>query len=510
MNALFLKDYEKIEKRLSQLDTTKEAQLLLKNSQNLLISIKSFLQIRDSRWPLLLVDKTLIKENKGVSLTVCEAVKYPGNPVVRLGKPGSVDEVRCHFDGSVYYMDGKFRMWYWAFPGGNAYAESDDGIHWVKPNLGLVDFRGNKNNNLVPMPGRPIFFYDSNESNPKKRYKKAVGKGDPNAGGRESLWTFAYSPDGFQWEIEERPLPNVWRWAESEMLTRVGKTWIIHTQTLKPGIGRAANAYYSDDLNKDLSKWKEKIAWQIPEGLHKHYQAHHGIKPWARPGLTIGLYGIFCDRHELRDTTCDLGLVLSQDGFNFWEPWPLATIIRRGPAGSWDSMFLMHGSPSFINVGNKTYIYYGGEDTGNSGERMQIGLATLHRDGFGYLEIRVGWNYWKKGDKTGEFVTVPIRLHDKKIEKILLNIDNLNSNQWVKVELLDEKGQPIPGYRLEEADKVTTNGIAVPATWKGNASLRNVPTDIIHLGVQMQGGQCRRNSPQLYAIYFYQPKHIEQ
>ena len=63
--------------------------------------------------------------------------------------------------------EGKFRMWYLylASPGVKkrepgdfsriwhhrpvAYAESRDGIHWDRPNLGLMEFRGSRNNNLV-------------------------------------------------------------------------------------------------------------------------------------------------------------------------------------------------------------------------------------------------------------------------------------------------------------------------------------------------------------------------
>ena len=34
-------------------------------------------------------------------------------------------------------------------PGAACYAESDDGIHWCKPNLGLVEFQGSKNKNIL-------------------------------------------------------------------------------------------------------------------------------------------------------------------------------------------------------------------------------------------------------------------------------------------------------------------------------------------------------------------------
>ena len=59
----------------------------------------------------------------------------------------------------VTFKDGgRFRAWYrvdaagWDGPPRNsmtAYAESDDGIHWRKPSLGIIEFQGSKENNLV-------------------------------------------------------------------------------------------------------------------------------------------------------------------------------------------------------------------------------------------------------------------------------------------------------------------------------------------------------------------------
>ena len=36
------------------------------------------------------------------------------------------------------------------------YAESDDGVHWVKPELGLVDFKGGTKNNICLIEGEPF------------------------------------------------------------------------------------------------------------------------------------------------------------------------------------------------------------------------------------------------------------------------------------------------------------------------------------------------------------------
>merc|ERR1711977_661974 len=40
---------------------------------------------------------------------------------------------------SVAHDGTKFRMWYRAWFDGVAYAESQDGIHWQKPELGIYD-----------------------------------------------------------------------------------------------------------------------------------------------------------------------------------------------------------------------------------------------------------------------------------------------------------------------------------------------------------------------------------
>jgi len=62
------------------------------------------------------------------------------------------------------FWEGKYRLWYDVTPprdsnmeGIMCYAESDDGIKWTKPNLGLVEFGGNKDNNIVF--GEPVGGY---------------------------------------------------------------------------------------------------------------------------------------------------------------------------------------------------------------------------------------------------------------------------------------------------------------------------------------------------------------
>ena len=77
------------------------------------------------------------------------------------------------------------------------YAESKDGIHWSKPELGLFEFGGSKRNNIVwSGVGTHNFapFKDANPScKPEQRYKAL-------ALGNIGLLAFQ-SPDGVHWSL---------------------------------------------------------------------------------------------------------------------------------------------------------------------------------------------------------------------------------------------------------------------------------------------------------------------
>src|SRR5262245_5638390 len=81
-----------------------------------------------------------------------------------------------------------------------AWAVSKDGITWTKPNFGLVEFAGSKDNNLFPTPdGLRLFHvvYDPDDPDPQRRYKGFLG-----ASGRRP----AVSPDGLNWKKLDVPV----------------------------------------------------------------------------------------------------------------------------------------------------------------------------------------------------------------------------------------------------------------------------------------------------------------
>lgn len=112
---------------------------------------------------------------------------------------------------NFFYDNGVWRMYYlgWWYGYGKSvgvrlcYAESRDGIHWEKPNLGLIAFNGSKDNNIVldreafgaAMDNFFVFRDDNPACEPEKKYKATASA---HYDKKPHLMAF-YSPDGFHW-----------------------------------------------------------------------------------------------------------------------------------------------------------------------------------------------------------------------------------------------------------------------------------------------------------------------
>ena len=97
------------------------------------------------------LDPRTVEHTHFLDRRITPASKHPGNPII--------DD--CHSAQTVLRdKDGRLRMWYVSrrkIPGhtGSAreytlrYAESVDGVRWTFPNLGLKEFDGSRDNNVV-------------------------------------------------------------------------------------------------------------------------------------------------------------------------------------------------------------------------------------------------------------------------------------------------------------------------------------------------------------------------
>jgi len=444
-----------------------------------------------------------------LKLTMVPAEKHPANPVLRCGPEGSADYGHALIYGSVLRIGEKFRMWYlgmthrklasgqsagWWRP--MCYAESDDGIHWTKPELGLVEFNGSKKNNICLIESDPpslslvndflSVIYDAEDPDPARRYKVAyiahlpfeeVRGGRSKIGPEEHHWCSficATSADGLSWKVVgDRPMNSAGERFEVAGLYRFNGTYYATGQLLSPwtslpdgrDCGRVMLAYQSPDF----VHWSraKALAFARPGQLLadpvKGQQTHMGAGMWNRRNVIVGLYGQWQDgpaerpkgSTHLWGTRIDLGLIVSNDGVHFREPVPDFKVIPRGGEGAWDTICLTQGH-AFARVHDQTYIWYGHWDCEGEYRSQEIGLATLRHDGFGHLSPRVK-------DAPAQCVT-PV-FEGTRSARVLVNVDGVSENSPLVLELLDANGQPIPDFSGEKAARITTPGVEVSTRW---------------------------------------------
>ncbi len=98
-----------------------------------------------------------------------QPVKHLHNPILRPERPW---EERIEWANVVRdEEEGIFKVWYLTGEG-LAYATSRNALTWERPALGIREFRGSRNNNLMrEYITSPTIFKDPHETNPERRYK---------------------------------------------------------------------------------------------------------------------------------------------------------------------------------------------------------------------------------------------------------------------------------------------------------------------------------------------------
>jgi dienelactone hydrolase len=451
-------------------------------------------------------DDHAIPWHHNTKVTLVEAEKHPDNPVLRRGPKGSPDGAHAILYGTVLHDGEKFRMWYlgmiedelkdgqapgWWRP--MCYAESDDGVNWVKPELGLVELNGNKRNNICLIGSDPhslsrvndflSVLYEPEDPDPSRRYKAAyiahvpfedVNGGRSAIGPDESRWgalICATSADGLSWKVVgDRPMNAGGERFEVSSLYRFGDFYYAGGQLISPwafqrdgrDIGRVMLTYRSADFNH----WSKAKALsfarsgQLAAAPVAGQQVHMGAGLWNRGNVLVGLYGMWQDGpkgvYDATGATIDLGLVVSNDGIHFREPVDGFKVIPRGEPGEWDSIALLQGH-AFANVNDRTYIWYSHWNTHGALDDMEIGLATLRRDGFGYLS-----RHTKGQDAHAITANLPAA---KDGYRLSVNVEGVRPGAALQVELLDRLGRPLPEFSGAGAAKIETSGTSVELAW---------------------------------------------
>jgi len=438
------------------------------------------------------------------------AGKQPGqrNPiVVTHGRPGDPDDDSVRYYGTVIQIDDALHMWYQALssldqdPRGRrlCYATSGDGVTWEKPGLGLIEFNGGRDNNIVDMFGgepwlaaSPI-LYDPEDPDPSRRFKMSFES--ERYGNHQAV---AYSPDGLRWT--ESPNNPVGPRLEQAGLIRFNGCYYVNGQDEMGAhgthYGRARKLVTF--ASYDFEHWTQSSCLgfrrdnlpprPVPTEWNQGEEVHLGAGLWNRGNVIIGVYGAW-HGHPTGDRgriTMDLGLVVSNDALQYREPVPDFKLIPcyeelespedRGPA-------LMQGQ-GMCNIGDETLFWYEVWAWGD------VRLARWPRDRLGFFET-----FPAPGDP--HCITDAIDPTGGPFE-VFVNVDGVSEHACVTLELLDERFYPIAGCSGDDRARVDRPGLRQPVTWRDVPMLRNVRGPF-RLKINFEG--LTVDKIKLYAVY---------
>ena len=456
--------------------------------------------------------------------------------------PKAPDHLGTSFYGTVLFENQKFRMWYYALhpmpdpePGKTqiagqgdniiqgpiCYAESDDGIRWTKPNLGQVLFNGSRNNNIIALPDTIAYegvavIKDEADPDPNRRYKMAYNEWSTKEGVCFTIRT-ATSSDGLRWTAgAELPLKT---FMEHGSFYQYDGYYFINGQTYDRSDGgdrRGRQAYVRMSANFD--QWLDESAesFLLPEPTTgrgnggKYRQVHLGVGAASFGNVLVGLYGMWDQRGWGVDgTTCDLGLVISNDGIHFREPVAGHVFISRNdsappPHPSKDFPTILCQGNGILNVGDETLIYHSRwrnipiaaspEDHCN-----EVALATLPRDRWGAVGLippLEGNKASPKGATEGSIWSMPIRMPASGC-KIFLNAQDADC---MTAEVSDERFNLLEGFSGAQCGTVKAKeGFDCPVLWP-EKNLSALAEKTIRLRINLKKKE-KDSDPRLFAIY---------
>lgn len=423
---------------------------------------------------------------EGVSRRVHPCEKLP-EPVLTPQMPWEAQRIYVYGTVMRDEENGGFRMWYMSVGSEldaprdprlshkrgklMMYARSGDGVRWERPNLGLYAFNGSKENNIVFDYDSPSVVYDAS-SPPNERYKM-LGCGNAGDG---SGYIVAHSPDGLHWQdYPENPVTSGGDTCTLcfDPYTRTYLAFLKRNDEIRNHKRRVVYLTTSNDMQS----WSEPVLVMAPDETDDAQLAAEGgissqfynMSAFPIGGQFLGFVTHFRLLREIKDTApaqsghdgpIDVQLVRSRDG-RAWERLEDRTpVIPNGPH-AYDAGCILGITNLPVNVGDETWFYYTAITTTHGGalpeKKITIARAAWRREGFVSLDA---------GEISGEVET-----HALVSAGRALFVNAKAAGGEVAVEVLDEAGQPLPGYGREDATPLNGDGIRQAVQWRKHDTL---------------------------------------
>lgn len=429
----------------------------------------------------LMVDRYLIEKTKNVRLKLAEP--HDEGVALQLDKPW--EGAFCGYF-TILKDGGKIRVYYRAKPESapdgkdesTCMAESADGLHWARPSLGLIEFRGSKDNNLILGNVAQVThnfapMLDANPAAPADQRYKAL------AGTLASGLVAFVSPDGIRWKkLREEPVmtrqmigeaaPGFGNAFDSQNLafwSPTEKRYVAYYRVTTNKTRRIARAHSADFIhweNIQMMEYRGEDGMPAPiEHLYTNQTApyfrapHILISTAARfmPGRQVltdeQAKEIHVNPKYFKDTSD--AVLLSSRGGNIYDRTFLSSLIRPGiGAHNWVSR-TNYPAHNVIQTGEHELSIYVNQDYAQPTAHLR--RYSLRIDGFASLRAEYAG---------GEMTTRPLTFTGKKLQ---LNFST-SAAGGIRVEIQDESGKPLPGYAAADCVETIGNEIERTVRWK--------------------------------------------
>lgn len=445
------------------------------------------------------------------------------------GSTGEWDAAGTTSFGSVIIEGGLFRMWYYGIRVPNhygeqldlplvCYAESDDGIHWRKPDLKITGQNRFPGNNLLSLPGaitgvvRTLPGADSKYLASTFVYpipaepdvQDVPGNPDPLHGGHGThIWA---SDDGLHWRhvtkaVQHNDNSCLFTDFENNRYLLYNKVMGMHGLTLRRmWIGLESRDGKHWEGYEGIGRWRETFVCDDYDDLRaqQHGFLHaemYCVGVYRAGGVLVSVETIFDVSPPLRDIfaanpsgLCHTRLGYSHDGYKWRYPKGRPTWLERGAPGELDAGWIMPAA-TLVEHGDDLLFYYGGSRFDHDWNmnpdfslRTDIPLEQ-HRDQSRVMMARI------KRDRFASLAAVSKGCFDVDIgyrpgEQLFVNVQAKGGS--VRVALAEKWGpgvgeirkhDALPGFSFDDCVPITGDHVHAPVHFK-NAKLASIPRDL--------------------------------
>mgnify|MGYP002622814383 FL=1 len=487
----------------------------------------------------LFLDNELLEATPGVSRRLHPPRKHLLNPVVRCDRWCDGNNIQPYT--TMYDEEDRlFKMW--ARAGSDwqkgrvednaaymLYFTSQDGIHWDKPDLGVMEVAGRRDHNIVltsdhvprsptahaygpatfvvptsPMvpQGKKAFFWGVNKHpHPRDASEKFIALAivqDHRRGAH-----IVTSPDGIHWSCATSPF-----WQTPHDVSGTGDDCLMHLiyddakqkwalyRRVIPEFSERMIADESDCDRARADRYYRSYAYAQSEDLREWTNHQFILSMDADDAPDTELYQFGCHKiggtyvgfmsvfYHRRPKPIDVQLATSRDGIRFTRVCRGTPFIPHGPLGYYDFMAMGCSQPKPIVVNDTVYFYYAALNFPHDVDMARsdptvltsgAALATCKRDRYASLET----SHLDPGPC--RVLTRPFTVGQSRLY--------VNAAAWdqggIRVEALTPDWQPIPGFTAAEALEIRGDALDHAVQWKDHADVSRLVGQQVRLKFHM-------------------------